>query len=69
MADSLCPTLPLVSDDGRISNMYKVDMIPHMVVIDRRGMVRVVHRGLPRGGVKQLQKQLVEVLSTLLSES
>lgn len=68
MANSLSPALPLVSDDGRVSDAYKVDMIPHMVVIDRSGKVRMVHRGLPSGGVEQLRKELEDVLGKLLSE-
>lgn len=37
--------LTLVSDDGQVSERYGVTSIPHSVVIDRSGVVRLVHRG------------------------
>jgi peroxiredoxin len=35
----------LVADDGTTSDRYGVSVIPHMVVIDRDGVVRLVARG------------------------
>ncbi len=35
----------LVADDGQVSERYGVTSIPHTVVIDRTGLVRLVHRG------------------------
>jgi thiol-disulfide isomerase/thioredoxin len=37
--------LTLVADDGHTSERYGVTTIPHSVVIDRAGVVRLVHRG------------------------
>jgi thiol-disulfide isomerase/thioredoxin len=41
-------TMTLLADDGETSDRYAVSSIPHTVVIDREGIVRVVARG---GGV------------------
>ena len=68
MVDQLSPSLLLLSDQSRVADTYKVDIIPHMVLIDRRGMVREVHRGLPRGGVSQLHEELERSLNELLSD-
>jgi len=35
----------LVADDGDTSNRYGVSTIPHTVLVDRTGLVRVVSRG------------------------
>ena len=35
----------LVADDGETSSRYQADMLPHAVVIDRAGVVRMVGRG------------------------
>jgi thiol-disulfide isomerase/thioredoxin len=45
MADELAPQVKLASDNGPVSLLYKVTTIPHMLVIDRKGKVRWVHRG------------------------
>lgn len=45
MADELSPSVKLLSDNGPVSQLYKVTTIPHMLVIDRTGRVRWVHRG------------------------
>jgi len=37
--------LQLVADDGHVSERYGVSTIPHSVVIDRAGIVRLVARG------------------------
>jgi thiol-disulfide isomerase/thioredoxin len=37
--------MQLVSDDGQVSERYGVTSIPHSVVIDPAGVVRLVHRG------------------------
>ncbi len=37
--------MTLVSDDGQVSTRYGVSTIPHSVVIDREGIVRMVYRG------------------------
>ncbi len=37
--------MKLVGDDGQVSERYGVTSIPHTVVIDRAGVVRLVHRG------------------------
>jgi thiol-disulfide isomerase/thioredoxin len=37
--------ITLVADDGQVSVRYGVSTIPHTVVIDREGIVRIVYRG------------------------
>jgi thiol-disulfide isomerase/thioredoxin len=37
--------IELVADDGQVSERYGVSTIPHSVVIDREGIVRMVARG------------------------
>ena len=48
-AASLDPpvTFPLYADDGRASALYRVDVIPHMVLVDKRGRIRAVEIGVP----------------------
>lgn len=38
-------TMALLADDGLVSDRYRVTTIPHTVVIDRAGIVRLVARG------------------------
>ena len=45
MANELAPATTLASDHGPVSALYQVTTIPHMLVIDREGRVRWVHRG------------------------
>jgi thiol-disulfide isomerase/thioredoxin len=45
MADELSPQVQLASDNGPVSQLYKVTTIPHMLVINREGRVSWVHRG------------------------
>ena len=37
--------LTLVGDDGEAASRYQVDVLPHVVVIDRAGVVRLVGQG------------------------
>ncbi|MBA3459166.1 MAG: TlpA family protein disulfide reductase [Deltaproteobacteria bacterium] len=37
--------MALLYDDGQVSQRYGVTTIPHSVIIDRAGVVRLVHRG------------------------
>jgi hypothetical protein len=37
--------MPLVADDGDVSERYSVTSIPHTVLIGRDGMVKRVFRG------------------------
>ncbi len=39
--------MPLYMDEGGAARDYKVTTVPHMVLIDRQGMIRRVHRGVP----------------------
>lgn len=64
MADSLSPSVELVSDTGVASTLYKVNTIPHMLILDRKGTVRWVHRGL--GSTRGLRRNLARVIDTLL---
>lgn len=43
---SLGATLPLFADDGTTADRYRVSTIPHLVLVDRHGIIRHVHRGI-----------------------
>jgi thiol-disulfide isomerase/thioredoxin len=64
MADRLAPEVELVSDTGIASSLYKVNAIPHMLIVDRSGTVRWVHRGM--GTTGQLRRDLEKVIEALL---
>jgi thiol-disulfide isomerase/thioredoxin len=46
MTQRLAPSVLLATDSGAASSVFNVTTIPHMLVIDREGIVRLVHRGL-----------------------
>jgi len=52
---------PLVLDDGTAADLYQVHVIPHLVLVDRLGVVRHVHRGGASGAL------LVDEIEELLS--
>ena len=58
VARELGLTFPIVSDDGYVSSLYKVSTIPHLVLIDRRGVVTEVHRGTRSGFEKHLARDV-----------
>lgn len=62
-ARALGLAMPLYMEEGRVAHDYKVTTIPHMVLIDRHGMIRYVHRGVPDGDT------LDTVIRELLAES
>ena len=64
MANQLAPSLELVSDTGVASALYKVNTIPHMLIIDREGTVRWVHRGM--GSAGGLRRDLEKATKALL---
>lgn len=64
MVDELAPSVKLMSDNGRVSLLYKVTTIPHMLVIDREGQVQWVHRGFV--GSSSLHDGLTEAVTPLL---
>ncbi|MCP4443731.1 MAG: TlpA family protein disulfide reductase [Myxococcales bacterium] len=64
MTDRLAPSVELLSDTGVASALYKVNTIPHMLIVDRAGTVRWVHRGL--GSVGSLRRDLSQAIKALL---
>jgi thiol-disulfide isomerase/thioredoxin len=38
-------SFPIVLDGGRVADTYRVNTIPHLVLIDHLGVIRHVHRG------------------------
>tara|TARA_R110002096_G_scaffold299503_6_gene494185 strand:+ start:86295 stop:86855 length:561 start_codon:yes stop_codon:yes gene_type:complete len=64
MANRLAPSLELASDTGIASSLYKVNTIPHMLIVDRAGTVRWVHRGM--GTTAQLRRDLERAIEALL---
>lgn len=61
VARELGVTFPIVVDDGYVAGLYRVSTIPHLVLIDRRGVVTEVHRGASRG----FERHLAEEVSAL----
>lgn len=64
MAERLSPSLTLLSDEGSASVLYKVTTIPHMLVVDREGRVRWIHRGFSTAS--GLHSDLSEIIEELL---
>lgn len=54
-------TMPLYVDDGRAADAYKVNTVPHLVVIDKHGLIRHIHRGFQGEGV--LDRQVAKLLN------
>lgn len=48
--------------DKRVARRYDVDAMPATVVVDRKGVVRYVHRGYRSGYEKSYEKQIKELL-------
>lgn len=63
MVDRLAPSAVLVSDVAGADEAYGVSTIPHLVLIDQRGVVRHVHRG---GLVPSVRDELGERITALL---
>jgi peroxiredoxin len=49
-------------DDGQLARAFKVEAIPHMVLIDKRGEIRHVHLG------RVSERTLADEIDTLLAE-
>ncbi len=49
---------PLVLDEHGVAGRYQVTVIPHMVLVDRDGIVRGVYRGDSSGLVKKIERLL-----------
>ncbi len=64
MVDRLAPTAVLLSDQGQAASLYKVNTIPHMLVLDRHGTVAWVHRGM--GSSAALRSDLKKAIEALL---
>lgn len=52
--------MPLYVDNGRASRDYKVTSVPHLVVIDKHGLIRHIHRGFE--GEATLDRQVARLL-------
>lgn len=54
---------PLLADPkGEIATLYDVQDMPSSYLIDRRGIVRVVHRGFKRTDTARLNEAIAELL-------
>jgi thiol-disulfide isomerase/thioredoxin len=62
MLRSMGISVPLYVDDGTVAERYGVSTIPHLVILDRMGMVRHVHRGFD--GESTLDAQVTALLRT-----
>lgn len=51
---------PILLDSGRVSTSYNVASIPHIVLIDRAGMIRFVHSG--GASEDRLRREIEELL-------
>jgi len=57
-------SLNIIKDkEGALADMFKVRGLPHVVIIDKRGYVRVVHSGLPADAASAFPAELDEVLA------
>jgi thiol-disulfide isomerase/thioredoxin len=54
---------PVVIDDGSVADAYRVTTIPHLVLVDRRGVIRKVHRGTAPGFEDDLRTQVEALLA------
>ncbi len=59
----------LMDRDGAVADLYKVTGIPQTVVIDKEGIVRIVHVGLIPNLERQLRDELDELLAAPVPES
>jgi thiol-disulfide isomerase/thioredoxin len=59
-------SFPVVVDGGRVTSEYHVTTIPHLVLVDQRGVVRGVHRG---AGGEGLERELSVLVEDLLQKS
>ncbi len=64
MVNRLAPTVELLSDQGQAASLYKVNTIPHMLILDRNGTVVWVHRGM--GSAAGLRSDLNQAIEALL---
>lgn len=54
---------PVAWDDGQaLGHRYQVQAMPSTYVIDRRGVVRFVHRGFHEGDEQRLESEVQELL-------
>jgi hypothetical protein len=64
MADRLAPSGTLLWDEGGAADAYGVTVIPHLALIDRRGIIRWVHRGtLGNRGAADLEEEIRDLLA------
>jgi thiol-disulfide isomerase/thioredoxin len=64
MADRLAPSGTLLWDDSGAADAYGVTVIPHLALIDRRGIIRWVHRGtLGNRGAADLEEEIRDLLA------
>jgi thiol-disulfide isomerase/thioredoxin len=54
----------VLDPDGAIGNLYKVEGIPTTVIIDRQGVVRVVHTGYNVRLAEELSREIDSLLET-----
>lgn len=59
-------SFPIYVDHGQVAGLYKVDSIPHLVLVDRHGLVREEHTGVFR--VSALEADLDAEIRALLAE-
>jgi peroxiredoxin len=55
---------PSVSDPtGRLPRMFGLETMPTSYLIDRRGVIRYVHRGFRRGDLKELRARISKLVA------
>jgi peroxiredoxin len=59
------PSYPvLVDPDFTASDTYTTFVVPHTLIIDRKGIIRYVHTGFEPGTEKQCEAALVKALGS-----
>jgi thiol-disulfide isomerase/thioredoxin len=61
LVDELAPGATLVADDGEVADRYGVSTIPHMIVIDGEGRIRMIERRISTSSA--LTRSLDEALA------
>jgi peroxiredoxin len=52
-------TFPILFDtDSKVSKLYEVEGMPNTVIVDRKGMVRYIHRGYNAGAENEYLNQI-----------
>ncbi len=55
-------TIPMAYDDGKLSNLFRIEALPTLIIVDKKGAIRLRHRGFDPG------ENLVETISAQIDK-